>query len=103
MPSDPRSIVVAVAGPLSGRAAALGTEMRHAAQLAVEHRNAAGGIAGVAVEALACDDAADVERGLAIARELCDDRTVSGVVGHYNSDVTLAASEVYDASGLAMI
>jgi branched-chain amino acid transport system substrate-binding protein len=78
-------------------------EMRQAAELAVEERNAAGGIQGIRVEAVAADDRSSIEAGEGIARWLGTDFSVLGVVGHYNSDVTLAASDVYHADGLAMI
>ncbi|MFL5495028.1 MAG: branched-chain amino acid ABC transporter substrate-binding protein [Gemmatimonadales bacterium] len=98
-----RTLAVGIAGPFSGPSARLGLEMRQAAELAVEERNAAGGIQGMRVEALAADDRSDVEHGEGIARYLGTDAAVLGVVGHYNSDVTLAASEIYHADGLAMI
>jgi branched-chain amino acid transport system substrate-binding protein len=77
--------------------------MRRAAELAVEERNAAGGIQGLRVEALAADDQSNVEHGEGIARYFGTELSVLGVVGHYNSDVTLAASEIYHADRMAMI
>jgi branched-chain amino acid transport system substrate-binding protein len=96
-------LAVGIAGPFSGPSARLGLEMRQAAELAVEERNAAGGIRGLRVEALAADDRSSIEHGEGIARYFGTDFSVLGVVGHYNSDVSLAASEIYHADRLAMI
>jgi branched-chain amino acid transport system substrate-binding protein len=98
-----RAVAVGIAGPFSGPSARLGLEMRRAAELAVEERNASGGIQGIRIEALAGDDQSSVEHGEGIARYLGTDASVLGVIGHYNSDVTLAASKVYHADSLAMI
>ena len=98
-----RTVAVGIAGPFSGPSARLGLEMRRAAELAVEERNASGGIQGIRIEVLAADDQSSIEHGEGIARYLGTDSSVLGVVGHYNSDVTLAASDVYHTDGLAMI
>jgi branched-chain amino acid transport system substrate-binding protein len=101
--SGGRTLAVGIAGPFSGPSARLGMEMRQAAELAIEERNASGGILGIRVEAVAADDRSNVEAGEGIARGLGADASVLGVVGHYNSDVTLAASDIYHADGLALI
>lgn len=77
--------------------------MKQAAELAVADRNANGGIFGAAVTMEIFDDEGNAATGAAIARALCDDSRILGVVGHYNSDVTLAASPVYAAGGLPMV
>jgi branched-chain amino acid transport system substrate-binding protein len=96
-------IAIGVAAPLSGDSARIGTEMRRAAELAVDEMNACGGILGTAVALRVADDAGDVERGVSSAREFCSQPDVLGIVGHLNSDVSLAASHVYAHDGLAMI
>src|SRR5438067_258726 len=77
--------------------------MRQAAALAVEEMNARGGILGMPVSVSSVDDAGDVDRGLEIAHELCAQPDLLGVVGHLNSDVSIAASNVYARNGVAMI
>src|SRR5690242_13378182 len=96
-------LTIAAAGPLSGRGARLGREMVQAVELAVEERNAGGGILGVPVRLEVADDAALPERGLAVARDLAARADVLGVLGHYNSHVTLPAAEVYGAAGVALV
>ena len=98
-----QEIHIGVGGPLTTGAASFGVEMRQAVQLAVDERNAAGGILGAKILADAIDDAADNQKGEAAARHFCDDPADLAVVGHVNSGVTIAASTIYDGCGLVMI
>ena len=98
-----QEVHVAVGGPLTTASATFGTEMRNAVELAIAERNAAGGILGARVVAVAADDRADNAQGAVIAKQFCADAAVLGVVGHVNSGVTIAAAPVYGACGLAMI
>ena len=77
--------------------------MKQAVELAVEERSAAGGILGARVATQVVDDEANPQKGEAVARALCAQPDLLGVVGHLNSDVTIAASIVYHDCGLAMI
>src|SRR5262249_15005288 len=95
-----QTIAIAVVGPLSGGAAALGTEQRQAVEMAVDEKNAAGGVLGARVALVSADDRADAAEGKAIAQRLCDDARVLGVVGHVNSGVSIEASGVYGACRL---
>jgi len=97
------TIVLGVAGPQSGGAAALGTEQRQAVEMAVDEKNASGGILGARVLLVAADDRADVAEGKAAAQRFCDDPRVLGIIGHVNSGVTIEASGVYSACHLAMV
>jgi branched-chain amino acid transport system substrate-binding protein len=96
-------IRIGIGGPLTTGSATFGVEMRNAVEMAVDERNAAGGVAGAKIVAVAADDAADNQRGEAVARQFCDDSAVLGVVGHVNSGVTIAAEKVYAGCGLAML
>jgi branched-chain amino acid transport system substrate-binding protein len=98
-----RGIVIGVGGPLAGGAATFGVEMRQAVELAVEEKNAGGGILGTPVAVEVLDDGADARSGEAVARRFCDNPSVLGVVGHVNSGVSIAASTVYDGCGLPMV
>jgi branched-chain amino acid transport system substrate-binding protein len=98
-----QTVVVAVAGPLSGGASALGIEQKQGVQVAVDERNAAGGILGAPVVLVAADDRADATEGKAVAQRFCDDPRVLGVVGHVNSGVSIEASKVYNACRLPML
>jgi branched-chain amino acid transport system substrate-binding protein len=98
-----QTVTLGVAGPLSGGSAPLGVEQKQAVEVAVEERNAAGGILGAKVLLVAGDDRADAAEGKAVAQRLCDDPGVLGVVGHVNSGVSIAASSVYHACRLSML
>jgi branched-chain amino acid transport system substrate-binding protein len=98
-----RTIRIGIAAPLSGKSERLGREMKAAAELAIEDWNEGGGIFGARIAACAADDEGDVSRGKSIATAFCADPEVLGVVGHYNSDVTLATAAIYEACGLTAI
>src|SRR3954465_539696 len=98
-----KTITIGAGAPLSGRAAALGREMSQAIRLAVDECNAGGGIFGATVELVSTDDVGKVDAGEAAARGICANPNLLGVVGHYNSDVTLATSLIYDAANVTMI
>ena len=98
-----REVHIGIGGPLTTASATFGVEMRHAVDLAVEEKNAGGGILGAKVIAIAVDDAANNDKGLAAAKQFCDDPLNLGVVGHVNSGVTIAAARVYGNCGLAAI
>jgi branched-chain amino acid transport system substrate-binding protein len=103
LPLSGRSISIGIGAPLSGSSARLGTEMKQAAELAVEEWNAAGGLLGATVSAEAADDEGNTRKAEVVARGFCARPEVLGVVGHYNSDVMIGASAVYHRCGLAMI
>ncbi len=98
-----QNLVIGVAGPLTTPSATFGVEMRQAVDLAVDERNAAGGVMGGKVEAKVMDDEADPEKGKAVARALCDDSRVLAVVGHVNSGVMLASEKIYADCGLPVL
>src|SRR5437588_565238 len=98
-----RTMRIGIGGPLSGSSAALGTEMKCAVELAIEEKNANGGILGGTIVAEVADDQGDTGTARAVARKFCATQDLLGVVGHYNSDVTIATSSVYGAAQLAVI
>ena len=65
--------------------------------------NEEGGINGTPLKVLLLDDAGDLETAEAVATSLVEGQDVLGVVGHYSSDITLAASEIYEAGELPVI
>lgn len=103
MNSGVETIRIAIGAPLSGNGEVLGVEMAQAVELAVEEQNASGGIAGFVIAAEKADDQGSVKTGRQVADDFCGRPDVLGVVGHYNSNVTLAAAEIYAAHNLGMI
>jgi branched-chain amino acid transport system substrate-binding protein len=101
--SSNATISIAVGDPLSGSYARAGLETLHAAQIAVDQVNAAGGINGHKVNVVQGDDQGDPATGQSVAQIFCDKSKVLGVIGHYNSGVTIPASTVYNKCGLAEV
>jgi len=96
-------IRIGIGAPLTGGAASFGVEMKNAVELAVDEENIAGGVLGARIETRAFDDEASDATGQAGAGVLCQDPAVLAVVGHVNSNVSMAASGVYARCGLAML
>ncbi len=96
-------ISIGVCGPFSGRAAALGLEMKQAIELAVAEKNARGGIGGQPVRVIAYNDESRVDKAKEMAARLSEDRTVLGVIGHYSSDTSLAAAHVYARHAVCLL
>jgi branched-chain amino acid transport system substrate-binding protein len=91
-----------VAGPITGGAAAFGAQLKNGAEQAVADINAAGGILGQQIVLSVGDDRADPREGVSVANKFVGDG-VKFVVGHFNSGVTIPASEVYQENGMLMI
>ena len=98
-----KDVRIGVAGPLTTPSATFGVEMRQAVDLAIDERNAAGGVMGAKIAPEVMDDEANPEKGKAVAKALCDDPEVLAVVGHVNSGVMLAAEKIYADCGLPVL
>ena len=96
------TIRLAIGGPLTGGAAAFGAQLRQGVEQAVEDINAQGGIMGKKIVLSVGDDRADPREGVSAANKFVADG-VKFVVGHFNSGVTIPASEVYQRNGMLMI
>ena len=95
-------IKVGVAGPLTGPNAAFGAQLKNGAEQAVADINAKGGINGQKIELVFGDDVSDPKQGVSVANKMVGDG-VKFVMGHFNSGVTIPASEVYAENGILMI
>lgn len=87
-------IKIGVGAPMTGSDAAFGAELRNGVAVAAEDINAAGGILGHRLAVEIGDDAGDPKQGVAAANKFVADH-VNFVVGHFNSGVTLMASQIY--------
>ncbi len=85
--------------PFSGGMALLGDESFRGVQLAVEERNAAGGINGDKV-VLVKADAVDANQAVGEARRLTSVENVKAVFGSYSSAVSSAATQVTELAGV---
>jgi branched-chain amino acid transport system substrate-binding protein len=100
--SGPERLKLGVAGPMTGTDAAFGAQLKNGAEQAVADINAAGGINGQQIELSVGDDAADPRQGVSVANNFLGEG-VHFVVGHFNSGVSMPASEVYVDNGILMI
>lgn len=89
--------------PLSGDQSLAGEAIKLGAQLGIEDFGGQIAAAGYKVVLQAEDDQASPTTGVANANRIINDAQVIGVVGHYNSGVSIPASEVYAKVGLTMI
>src|SRR5580692_10513007 len=95
-------IKMGVAGPITGPNAAFGAQLKNGADQAVADVNAAGGILGQKIMLGYGDDVSDPKQGVSVANKFAGDG-VKFVIGHYNSGVTIPASEVYQENGILEI
>ncbi|HVU40194.1 MAG: branched-chain amino acid ABC transporter substrate-binding protein [Xanthobacteraceae bacterium] len=91
-----------VGGPITGPNAATGAQMKNGTQQAADDINAAGGILGKKISVDFGDDVSDPKQGVSVANNFVGDG-VKFVIGHYNSGVTIPASEVYHENGILEI
>jgi branched-chain amino acid transport system substrate-binding protein len=93
---------VGVAGPLTGPSKAFGTQFKNGASQAIQDFNVTGGILGQKIIGVYGDDQADTVQGVAVANTFVAEN-VNYVIGHFNSDVTLLASKIYETAGILEI
>lgn len=102
---SPQTVLIGFAAPLSGTSSGVGKSMANAAQLAVDEANKRGlQIQGKAIQLQLQiqDDRSNPRTAEFVARYFT--RTgVIGVIGHWNSDASLAAAPIYNAAGVIQI
>ena len=91
-----------VAGPITGPNAAFGAQLKNGVEQAVADINEKGGIMGQKIVLSVGDDASDPKQGVSVANKFTSDG-VKFVVGHFNSGVSIPASEVYQEGGMIQI
>lgn len=91
---------VAVAGPLTGNAAAFGEMIKRGAELRAKEINEAGGINGMKLTLIFGDDAGTEKEARAVATRFATDRRILAVVGHFNSSCSLAGKPIYAENGI---
>ena len=95
-------ILIGVAGPITGPNAAFGAQLQKGAEQAAADINAAGGVNGEKIQIVVGDDVSDPKQGISVANKFVADG-VKFVVGHFNSGVSIPASEVYAENGVYQI
>jgi len=95
-------VLFGVGAPITGPNAIYGAQILKGAEAAVEEINARGGMNGEKVRIVIGDDVSDPKQGISVANKFAGDG-VKFVIGHYNSGVTIPASDVYAENGILMI
>jgi branched-chain amino acid transport system substrate-binding protein len=98
-------VKIGFASPLTGPQAHYGRDNRNGAQMAVDELNARKPLIGgkpAKFELLAEDDQADPKTGTIVAQRLVD-AGIKGMVGHFNSGVTIPASRIYHDGGIPQL
>ena len=98
--TGPSEVRVAVAGPLTGNAAAFGEMIKRGAELKAKEINEAGGINGMKLTLIFGDDAGTEKEARAVATRFATDRRIVAVVGHFNSSCSLAGKPIYAENGI---
>ncbi|WP_428911757.1 ABC transporter substrate-binding protein [Niallia sp. Krafla_26] len=94
---------IGIALPLSGSSAEYGEDLKNGAELAVKLANDAGGIDGKEIETVIKDDKSDPKEATSVASSFGNEKSVLGVVGHFNSSATLAAAPTYNKNQLVTV
>jgi len=95
-------VKLGMGGPITGPSAATGAQMKNGVGQAAADINAAGGILGQKIQVFYGDDVSDPRQGVSVANNFAGEG-VKFVVGHYNSGVTMPASEAYQENGILEI
>ncbi len=99
---DLKSYTIAAAVPIGGDINAALEIMRGVAQ-AQNEINQSGGISGTPLKVLIANDDNNPEMAAQIASALANNSEILGVIGHFGSDTTLAASKIYQQKQLVAI
>ena len=81
--------------PLTGDTSQYGIMFKNSAQMALEEFNKSGKLHGASVEIKFEDSKSDAKEGVNIAKKFSDDASIVGVIGDFNSTVSMAAGQVY--------
>ncbi|UOF88870.1 ABC transporter substrate-binding protein [Fodinisporobacter ferrooxydans] len=97
------TIKVVVAGPMTGSSAQFGESMKEGTQMAANEINKKGGLLGKKIELDFEDDKGDPKEAVNIAQRISTDSNVVGIIGHFTSSATMAASPIYQKAGIPEI
>ena len=98
-----KEVIVAVAGPFTGTAAAFGEMIKRGAELKAKEINTAGGINGMTLTLKFGDDAGTDKEAKLVATRFATDNQILAVVGHFNSSCSLAGKPIYKDNGIVAL
>lgn len=102
---ESETVLIGLAGPLTGPSARIGKDLENGAQLAIDDiNNQHPVIDGKAVtfKLQSEDDQSDPRTAVAVAQRLVDSG-VAGVVGHWNTGTSIPAARIYHDAGIAQV
>ena len=95
-------VKIGVGAPISGSSAAFGAQLKNGVEQAVADINSKDGILGQKLMVFIGDDRANPKDGVVVANKFVADG-VNFVIGHFNSGVTIPASDIYQQNHVLMI
>ncbi len=95
-PACAQPVKIAVIGAMSGTNAVLGDWMTKGVTLAVEQKNAAGGVQGCQVQLVFYDDEADSTKSMALAQKVATSGDIMAVWATTNSGTALADLPIFE-------
>ena len=95
-------VKIGVGAPISGDSAVFGAQLKNGVEQAVADIDSKDGILGQKLTLSISDDRADPKEGVVAANKFAADG-VKFVIGHFNSGVTIPASDIYKQNGMLMI
>lgn len=99
------TVIIGLAGPLTGPSARIGKDLENGAQLAIDDINKQKPVIGgkaITFKLQSEDDQSDPRTAVAVAQRLVDSGA-AGVVGHWNTGTSIPAARVYHDAGIAQI
>jgi branched-chain amino acid transport system substrate-binding protein len=96
-------IKIGWAGDLSLQLIKPSQGVQFGAQIALNRKNAAGGIKGFEVELVTGDDNCKGDTATTVAQKFVSDPQIVGIVGHVCSGATIPASDVYEKARIVMV
>lgn len=96
-------IKVAILAPLSGPVPTFGVSTRDGALMAIEERNAKGGVLGKQIEAVVADSQCTADPAVNAANKVIDQDKVKYIVGEVCSKASIPVSEIAEAKGIVQI
>ena len=97
-------VVIGLAAPLTGDQAYIGNGVLQGAQMAVEEANIQGPVFdGTKIRLEPLDDQHNPTQAVLTANKLVADPDAVGVIGHFNSSCTKAASAIYHEARMAQV
>ncbi|PRD43888.1 branched chain amino acid ABC transporter substrate-binding protein [Phyllobacterium phragmitis] len=95
-------VILGIGAPLTGANAVYGAQIQKGAEAAIKEINAAGGINGEQIKIVLGDDVSDPKQGISVANKFAAEG-VKFVIGHFNSGVSIPASDVYAENGILQV